>query len=344
MQFVFAMVGKNGHHATEMDGNDNQQPRSFPQVMGATFVGSNNVAEGDAVMRLREGTGGWFSNVIVTHPSGTYGVMNNKCGSETRAQSAAEAAKLLSTKPNFLYFSDKNIVGGKSGAFTVDDSCKTGALSKAVTLSPSLRLMPNSPDEGTGMVDPRPEKGGAAYRDVEAAPSGDDFFTTTAFKGAFGDDLWLSGLSYLDAAGRLPGNGPLGVKLCDEIKASTTLKADTAYTLACQVYVRSGATLTIEAGTTIKALADDGTGRAPTLVIDQGAKIVAKGTKDKPITFTSARIPGAKTPRSPARPTPQSGASTTRATSRACTPTPSARDRPTSTRSRCGTPASSSSR
>ena len=61
------------------------------------------------------------------------------------------------------------------------------------------------------------------------------------------------------------------------------------YTMTCQVFVKSGATLTIEAGTTITSLADDGKGKAPALVVERGAKIMADGTAAKPITFTSAK-------------------------------------------------------
>ena len=60
MQFLFALVGENGHHATEMDSKIDAQPRSFPQMYGATFIGGGdmNTNSNDAVMKLREGTGG----------------------------------------------------------------------------------------------------------------------------------------------------------------------------------------------------------------------------------------------------------------------------------------------
>ena len=61
--------------------------------------------------------------------------------------------------------------------------------------------------------------------------------------------------------------------------------------LNCTTFVRAGATLTIEPGTTIYVRTNQGDGsahvRTPSLVIEQGAKIIAAGTKDKPITFTS---------------------------------------------------------
>lgn len=49
-----------------------------------------------------------------------------------------------------------------------------------------------------------------------------------------------------------------------------------------------GATLTISPGVTVYALKDDGSGKAPALVVEAGAKLVADGNSASPITFTSA--------------------------------------------------------
>ena len=75
--------------------------------------------------------------------------------------------------------------------------------------------------------------------------------------------------------------------LCGNITTNDTLYAQNDYTLSCQTFVKDGVTLTIMPGTTIKATSDDGNGLAPALVIEQGAKIMAEGTADQPITFTS---------------------------------------------------------
>ena len=70
------------------------------------------------------------------------------------------------------------------------------------------------------------------------------------------------------------------------ITEDTYWYADTVYEMAGKVVVEEGATLFIEAGTTI--LARDGQGSLSTaLVIAQGGKIEAVGTADAPIVFTS---------------------------------------------------------
>lgn len=80
--------------------------------------------------------------------------------------------------------------------------------------------------------------------------------------------------------------GGLGVLVSSNIKANTTWSADSVYILGGRIAVESDATLTIEAGTIIKG--DAGTGaNATALIVAQGAKLEAKGTKDNPIIFTS---------------------------------------------------------
>jgi hypothetical protein len=72
------------------------------------------------------------------------------------------------------------------------------------------------------------------------------------------------------------------------ITSNMTLKAEYKYILTDWVYVESPAVLTIEPGTVIKGK-DKGS-----LFIKPGAKIMAEGTKEKPIVFTSAKAKGTR--------------------------------------------------
>jgi Secretion system C-terminal sorting domain len=73
------------------------------------------------------------------------------------------------------------------------------------------------------------------------------------------------------------------VTVSGEITANTTWTKNNSYLLKGFVYVKNGATLTIEAGTTIKG--EKATKGA--LIVTRGAKINANGTANEPIVFTS---------------------------------------------------------
>jgi len=70
------------------------------------------------------------------------------------------------------------------------------------------------------------------------------------------------------------------------ITTDVTWKSNTIYTLSSRVSVEDGATLTIEPGTIVKGATGAGT-LASALVIARGAKIIAEGTAEAPIIFTS---------------------------------------------------------
>lgn len=75
-----------------------------------------------------------------------------------------------------------------------------------------------------------------------------------------------------------------------DITSNTTWKADKIYLLSSIIYVTNGAILTIEPGTIIKGTKS--IAGAGSLVITRGCKLMAVGTADKPIVFTSAQSPG----------------------------------------------------
>jgi hypothetical protein len=75
--------------------------------------------------------------------------------------------------------------------------------------------------------------------------------------------------------------GAAEVLVNDDISVSTTWTADNVYNLQKQIYVRPGATLTIEPGTLIQS------NSGGSLAVCRGAKIYANGTEDAPIIMTS---------------------------------------------------------
>ncbi|WP_300601853.1 hypothetical protein [Niabella sp.] len=91
------------------------------------------------------------------------------------------------------------------------------------------------------------------------------------------------------------GTNPVGksVTLKGHVTKDTTLYAKDKNIISGFVYVDAGVTLTVEKGATVKG--DYASSEASTLIIKRGAKIMAAGTQEAPIVFTSSS------------PTPQSG-------------------------------------
>ena len=92
----------------------------------------------------------------------------------------------------------------------------------------------------------------------------------------------------------VPGGNTVQVEA--DIEEDTTWTRDNEYVLTDIIYVKNNATLTIEAGTTVKGEPKSAGAFDPgTLVITQGSKIEAVGTAEAPIIFTSTEDDGSLT-------------------------------------------------
>lgn len=116
------------------------------------------------------------------------------------------------------------------------------------------------------------------------------FFDKVTYKGAFGTTDWTANWTNFNP--KTTVYGATTETLSGTISANRTLDASKVYLLSGFVYVSSGVTLTIPAGTVIRG---DATSKA-TLIITQGAKLIAEGTSAKPIVFTSNKEVGSRNP------------------------------------------------
>lgn len=82
---------------------------------------------------------------------------------------------------------------------------------------------------------------------------------------------------------------PATGELTGTITENTTLNAGTVYTLRGPVYVNSGVTLTIPAGTRIEGYAEADATAVAFLAVKTGGKINAQGTAENPIVMTSSK-------------------------------------------------------
>merc|ERR1712167_244147 len=145
MQFLFAMIGKNGHHGAEMDGDKSDGVQSAPQVMSWTVVGSSNAKE-DAMIKLREGTAGAFGNVVLEPKQKCIGIKNEVCKtgdgvSQTQvAPSGSLAGKTLWWK-DFMYISAKTLMHEVSPSTFLEKCSSTKIPAKATVLKRDPNLV-----------------------------------------------------------------------------------------------------------------------------------------------------------------------------------------------------------
>jgi hypothetical protein len=134
--------------------------------------------------------------------------------------------------------------------------------------------------------DYRPAAGSIALTNADFNDQGFPQFTATAFRGAFAPApvaMWTDSWTNFDPANTIyPATT---VTVSANITVDTRWTANNTYLLSGPIYVNNNATLTIEPGTVIrgnKAIAGSA------LVITKGAKLIANGTKNAPIVFTSS--------------------------------------------------------
>ena len=156
-QFLFAMLGAVGNHGCEMDSRWASTPRSHPAFYGMTLVGAGALSTrpGNAMMRLREGTGGKFGNLILANVATHPGIRIDTC---TNASSAAPS--IVSVLPassasldTYLFFSSNNIIQSPTAGFDIVSPC-TGTAPTFVNANP-LISGGTFTETSTSPIDPR---------------------------------------------------------------------------------------------------------------------------------------------------------------------------------------------
>jgi len=116
----------------------------------------------------------------------------------------------------------------------------------------------------------------------------DPFFEHVTYRGAFGNVDWTSGWANWNPQN---SNYPVTTAtISGDIATNTTWTSTNVYLLSGFVYVKSGVTLTIMPGTIIRG---DKTTKG-TLIVQKGGKLIAEGTQNNPIIFTSNFAPASR--------------------------------------------------
>ena len=113
----------------------------------------------------------------------------------------------------------------------------------------------------------------------------DNFFEAAAYRGAVpANNDWTDG--WIRTSGNGDETSANAVEILKgELTANKTLLKDKVYALSGEYIVKTGATLTIQEGVKIVAKTDDES--VDYILVQQGAKIEAVGTKENPIIMTS---------------------------------------------------------
>ena len=310
-QFWFAIQAEGADRGAEMDGGPSSapdaQPYSTPVIYNATFIGAG-ADGGSQVMKFRENTGGIYANSIFTgFEKGVDVDTGGKDGATIASGQDSEArftAGDLALKANIYHdiagasdIAGIVAIGDSDGANADFKSNFTSALTSAGSTFEDPQLAGISRVEGAAL-DPRPATDGPAYSGLTSLPADDVFYSSVSHKGAFGTADWTGSWSKTGASytGDIftPTAGTVYVE--SNITADTIWSSFNTYVLTDIIYVTGDATLTIEAGTTIKGEPKSAGAFDPgTLVITQGSKIEAVGTAEAPIIFTSTEDDGSLT-------------------------------------------------
>ena len=121
----------------------------------------------------------------------------------------------------------------------------------------------------------------------------ESLLTVTSYRGAFAPAptaAWTDSWTTFDPQNAVYGTP--NVDVTTNITTNTTWTANNIYYLKAQVYVKDGATLTIEPGTVVRG---DSSNPSCALIVTKGSKLIANGTVNNPIVFTSDKAAGSRT-------------------------------------------------
>jgi hypothetical protein len=196
-------------------------------IVGAGALSSRPL--NNAMMRMREATGGKFGNLILANVATQPGIRIDNCTNPAAGAIPDTPPSIVSVLPaasvslgTYLFFSSNNIIQSPAVGFQIVAPC-TGTAPSFVNTDP-LIFGGTFTETSTDPIDPRPACGSAAYSNVDPVPNGDAFFSTTTYKGAFGSVNWLDGWSLFNLPSR---RGFVRSSLTCPTGAGTSAQAET---------------------------------------------------------------------------------------------------------------------
>ena len=284
-----------------MELNPDDNPRfAQPVIYNATYIGSSNsgTAKNEHALLFRDGAGGTYANSIFTQFA-NFAIQVEDLGDPTALDSRQRMENGELNLLNNLWFdfgegSELNagangIIQATGGAedpnaqFLIDHL----TANNNQLVDPQLANINRNPNND---LDLRPAIDGPAYENLADIPdTADDFFEEVPFKGAFGATNWLRGWTAFEAGGFIAPQEQITIRDEDLVGGETyNWTNDNIYLLDGFVYLESEGKLNIGPGTVIQAKQQPSTNDlASTLIITRGAQIMATGTAEEPIIFTT---------------------------------------------------------
>ena len=287
VQFAFSsrdpqvadVSNSNGFEVDNNASGSGATPKTRPTFSNVTIAGPSGPAASDyrrASHLRRNNEIAIFNSVFVgSYPVGLF-IDGDSCGTH------ALNGKLI-VKNSFYH--------GMTTPLSANASAGVGFDVSAWAAANQISTGTNSNDAGLidpfniDLPNPRPAAGSPVlnYAKFNTNPRiQDPFFTPVSYAGAFGPSGdWTCPWAKWANAGCLPSNQE--VIVAGNITTNTNWTADKTYILQGFVYVTNSATLTIAPGTVIQG----DKGSKGSLIITRGSKIIADGTRDLPIVFTT---------------------------------------------------------
>ncbi|MEZ4777611.1 MAG: T9SS type A sorting domain-containing protein [Bacteroidia bacterium] len=276
------------------------QPFATPTIYNVTYIGRGGAGSGRAIT-FRDNAGGIYRNSIFTEYG--RGIDIEILGGSDDSYKMYQDG-LLKLENNLFWNVAGNdpskgftITAASFGGISIPDSTAIVDAAKSDLQSyfvsggndvANPRFRSISRESQSGLLDPRPLPGSAAYDNLASYPN-NKFFTPVNYKGAFSSssDSWALGWTLLDEMGYFPDFTEGTVTITDNGSGTgtTTWTSNNTYLLDGFVFVNSGDTLNIEAGTVIKGKPGQASD-ASALIVARGGYINAIGTCEDPIIFT----------------------------------------------------------
>lgn len=303
-QYWFAVQATDeADNAGEHDGAkpDDETPFSKPVIYNATYIGSgvDATTKNSTCIHFRDATGGYYVNSVFTDfANEALEVEDLDAASGVDSRQRMEEGDLVLKNNLFWGFGsgnewntgDNGLLRATEGGEDPNATFLVNHLTTNNNTHQDVMLRGIGRTFGANELDPRPLADSPVWSDIADYPEGDEFYTVSSFRGAFGNFNWATNWTAIDFMGYFGsfGSGAEEVVITDsDLSGDAHWTSDNVYLLDGFVYLEEG-TLTIDAGTVIKGKAEPTSGdNASALIITTGGMIDAQGTADNPIIFTA---------------------------------------------------------